>query len=500
MSRFCLAVLLVLTPEQTSKQRRRRPDFEPRPTEARGRKKRSFRLKQDRSGPQSDSACIVTESTMQLSLVRCTKLALLVSLVALLLLPGCRACLPMSDAERAAKEREEVHRQLNSSLLVLPYRGMKTVVRASAVTPPPAQIAEVIKIHNELNEKLSVDQTDFSGQSEQFLNLVTALYRSGSILYKEEEDRYPLLWNVVKAGPLPRSYYGAEVEHLFVGVLDLVLYATAKQKPLIDWVYYEFDRAAAQPSWPVELRALSQLLRGLMFGMGDKHYAAEEELTGYLDSLNKMSAQDRASLYSTQANGVVIGGDQVHKGMLGLGHLGRSFNRFALKRDDAAYADLEAALGILHQLGIDNELTDWGRISLALHKKDYAQADQALEHLASSPFLFEEDREEVKKCAASLSKLDKGFVLFGRTRAQFVVARAVFARLGGVKTLVAVLAILIGPENAARLARPTLLLWGVGSVLAEDVERKGNAAYDQGKQLGQKGVDFLRDKVDKLRD
>ncbi len=426
------------------------------------------------------------------------QLALLLSLVALMLLPGCRACLPLSDAERAAKEREEVHRQLNSSLLVLPYRGMKTVVRASAVTPPPAQIAEVIKIQSELNEKLSVEQPDLSGQSEQFLSLVKAMYRSGSILYKEEEDRYPLLWNAAKAGPLPTSYYGAEVEHLFVGILDLILYATAKQKPLIDWVYYEFDRAAAQPGWPVELRSLAQLMRGLMFGMGNKHYAAEEELTSYLDSLQKMNAKDRAALYSTQANGVVISGDQVHKGMLLLGHLGRSFNRFALDRDDAAYVDLEAALGLLNQLGIDNELTDWGQISLALHKKDYAKAGQALEHLSHSPFLFEEDREEVRKCAASLSKLDKGFVLFGRSRAQFVVARALFARLGGVKTLVTVLVILVGPENAAKLARPTLLLWGVGSVLSEDVQRRGAAAYDQGKQLGQKGVDYLRSKVDQL--
>lgn len=437
---------------------------------------------------------------MQMSKRPLPKLALLLSLFALLLLPGCRACIPLSDAERAQKERDEVHRQLSSSLLVLPYRGMKTVIRASAVNPPPPQIAEVIKIHNDLNEKLSVEQTDFAAQSEQMLSLVAALYRSGSILYKEEEDRYPLLWNVVKAGPLPASYYGAEVEHLFVGVLDLILYVTAKQKPLIDWVYYEFDRSAAQPGWPVELRLLSQLLRGMMFVVGNKHYAAEEELTSYLHSLTKMSADERARLYSTQANGVVVSGDTTHKGLLAIGHLGRSFNRFALERDDAAYADLEAAIGILNQLGIDNELTDWGRISLALHKKDYAQAGQALDHLSQSPFLFEEDRQEVKRCAADLSKLDRGFVLFGRTRAQFVVARALFARLGGVKTLVAVLAILIGPDNAAKLARPTLLLWGIGSVLAEDVERKSGAAYDQGKQLGQKSYDYLRNKVDKLRE
>ena len=42
----------------------------------------------------------------------------------------------------------------------------------------------MIKIHNELNENLKVEQTDFAGQSEQLLNLVSALYRSGSILYK----------------------------------------------------------------------------------------------------------------------------------------------------------------------------------------------------------------------------------------------------------------------------------------------------------------------------
>ena len=203
-----------------------------------------------------------------------------------------------------------------------------------------------------------------------------------------------------------------------------------------------------------------------------------------------MSAEQRARLFSTQASGVVISGETTHKGMLAIGHLGRSFNRFALSRDDAAYADLDAALGILNHFGIDNELTDWERFRSRCTKKDYAQAENCLNICRKVRFCLTMIAKKSKRCAADLSKLDKGFVLFGRTRAQFVVARALFARLGGVKTLVTVLAILVGPDNAAKLARPTLLLWGIGRVLSEDME-KGQRCAATERQTGTKSYDYL---------
>ena len=160
-------------------------------------------------------------------------LALLLLTLGSTLLAGCRACLPQSDAARAAEERKEVHKQLNSSLLVLPYRGIK----------------EVIRLSQEASAQLSIEQTEVVGQSKQLVALASALYHSGAILMKEDEDRYPLIWDVAKAGPLPAAWYGAPAEHLLVGIFDLIVYAAGKQKPLIDWVYYEFDRATPQPGW-----------------------------------------------------------------------------------------------------------------------------------------------------------------------------------------------------------------------------------------------------------
>ena len=424
----------------------------------------------------------------------------LLLLIGATFLSGCRSCLPRSDAERAKEEREEVHQQLNSSLLVLPYRGLKTVLRASALTPPPPQITEVVQILNQVSAELQVERPDLLGQSKQLLSLASAIYRSGAILFREEEDRYPLLWQTAKAGPLPATWYDAQTEHLFVGMLDMLIYVTGRQKPLIDWVYYEFDRAEPQPAWPQELQLLAQQTRGLMFMVGAKHYAAEEEFTGYLETLRKMSAKDIQQLQVTNNASVEITGESYHKGLRAAGHLSRSFNRFALKRDERGYEDLEVALKLVRELGMDNELTDWAELSLALHKKDYPKASQLLTHLAQSPYLTEEERIEVKGCAESMSKLGDGFVLFGRNRALLVVARAALARVGGVKTLLAVFAILIGPERAAKVARPTLLLWGVGTVLAEDAQQKGKETVDKGKQLGQKGYQLLRQQVDKLSD
>ncbi len=413
-------------------------------------------------------------------------------------LAGCRSCLPRSDAERAKEEREEVHQQLNSSLLVLPYRGLKTVLRASSLTPPPPQIAQVVTTLDQVSAELQVEQPDLLGQSKQLLTLASAIYRSGAILFREEEDRYPLLWQTAKAGPLPAFWYDAQTEHLLVGMLDMLIYVTGRQKPLIDWVYYEFDRAAPQPTWPKELRLLSQQTRGLMFILGSKHYAAEEELTGYLETLRTMSAEDQKQLQVTSSGALQIPGESYHKGLRAIGHLSRSFNRFALKRDKRGYEDLEVALKLVRELGVDNELTDWAELSLALHKKDYTQASTLLTHLAQSPYLSEEERTEVRSCADSMSKLGDGFVLFGRDRALLVVARAALARVGGVKALLMAFAIVIGPERTAKIARPTLLLWGVGTVLADDAQQKGKEAVDKSKQLGHKGYQILRQQVDRL--
>ena len=427
-------------------------------------------------------------------------LALLFLMLSSTLLGGCRSCLPISDAERARQEREEVHRTLNSSLLVLPYRGMKTVIRASALEPPPPQIAEVIRLSNEASAQLSIEQTELVGESKRLVALVSALYRSGAILIKEDEDRYPLIWDVAKAGRLPAAWYGAPAEHLFTGILDLIVYAAGKQKPLIDWVYYEFDRATPQPGWPVEMRLAAQLCRGLQFMLGEKHYAAEEELTGYLETLRSMTAAERQQLLAQKTDGTHISGDDYHKGLRALGHATRSFNRFALHRDERGYEDLEAAVQLVQELGLDNELTDWAQISLLLHRKDYSRASQRLDHLAQSPYLTEEERAEVKQCAASMAKLDGGFVLFGRGRAQLVVARAVLARIGGLKTVLAMVAVLLGPERTAKLARPALLLWGTTSILAEDAKRTSSEAVDKGKHLGNRGYQYLRQQVEQLKD
>lgn len=417
-----------------------------------------------------------------------------------LLLPGCSWLHRPTDAERAAKERAEVREELNASYVVMPYRGLKTVIRGGALEPPKPELVELVALSDEIMTQLAAlnaagGQPDYLAEASRIGRLIAALYRAGSILSKEDEDRYPLMWQATKLGPLPATWYDAPAEHALVGTLDLLLHAAARKKPVLDWVYYEFDRAPAQPGWPAELRLLAQQGRGLMYMLGDKHYAAEEELTAYLTTLTGMSAAERAKMSSNLSDG-----ERTHKGMSALGHLSRSLNRFALKRDPGGYDDLEAALKQIRALGIDNELTDWGELTLVLHRGDYARAGQLLEHLAQSPYLSEEERLEVRQCATSMQQLGGGFVLFGRDRAMLVLGRAVLARIGGIQTVLVALAVLIGPERAALVARPVLLLWATGSVMSTDAEAKAHETVDKGRKLGKQGYDFLRDHAKKLKD
>ncbi len=409
----------------------------------------------------------------------------------LLLIPlsGCHK----SDQERAALERAELHARLNKSLALVPYRGAKIVLRASKMQPPPPALVELIKLNASTLAILERPASEFTTEAKQIGVLVVNLLRASAVLSKEDEDRYPLLWNLGTGLPLPPTWYDAGVEHLAVAVAELFVDAATKRDPVVDFMFYELERATPQPQWPAPLRVLTTASRGWMFFLSDKHYAADEEYASYLQAVTALSNTELAWLSTTQTANIAMSAESMRKALLALGYLSRSANRFALDRDAAAYDDLEAGLKTLQSLGVENELTDWGWMTLHIHRGHYEQAAKSVERLAQSPNLTDEDRTAVRACAGSLRKLDKGFVLFGRKRAQLVLLRALAARAGGVEKI---LATLLGPENAAKLYRPLAYLEMIRHEVTASGEL-GQKATDKTKELGQKGYDLIKQRIQK---
>lgn len=415
-------------------------------------------------------------------------------------LGGCRSCLPRSDAERAQTEREAARARLESSLTLVPYRVLKTVLRASKLTPPPPELVELIAQVEALERHKTTAAAAgervgaWAVKTEEVLVLIAGLYRARSILKRADEDRYPLLWQALVGPLLPRPYYDGPAEHLLLATALLATDAALNKDPLTDVLIYELSRAPAQEAWPVELRLWSRAARGLMYLLAGYHYAAEEELTAYLNAVPELGAAAWQRLQSDERHGirhaVVITLFTQTPVLLAAGYLMRAINRFELGRSDPAYDDLEAMLQQLGTAGIDNELSQWAWAMVHIHRKRYDEAAADLLRLGDSPYLPASERAEIRRCSANLRSLNRGFVLFGATRAQLLIASALIARAGGVR---GILIQLLGAEDAAKVYAPLTLLSAVSGQLASEA----HSAAAQGEALGKKGLHFLKQQLNR---
>jgi len=383
--------------------------------------------------------------------------------IALLALAGGLACKDhVPDSVRAQRERDAVRAKLSSSLVLVPWRGMKTVMRAHAVTPPPPKVAELVA----LAEKQRQTPDDLKG----LVVLLGRLYEARSILKDEDEDRYPTLWQAT-APPQPAGY-DAAIEHGILAVAMVLLDASLRREPIAEILFYEVDRATPHPGWPRWLTADLGLVRGAAYLNAGYHYAAEEELTQSLDALGKLGPSERPS-YPEGLPSLQLAG-----------HMLRAWNRLALDRDEPATDDLEAALADCKELGLDNELTDWVGVTVAIRRDRPAEAAQRLLKLSASPYLDDAEKAQIRDYA---TKLDKKRMLFGKGRAQLILVRALVARAGGVEKI---LGRATTPEQASRLMGPLSFLSNVQTKIGssvDDTEAKakslGQSALERAKAL-----------------
>lgn len=406
-------------------------------------------------------------------------------------LGGCRSCLPRSDAERAREEREEAKQRIESSLTLVPYRLLKTVLRARNVTPPPPEFAELAK----QVEALQFQETtiEWAVKTQQVATLIASLYRARALLRTVDEDRFPLLWAALVNATLPMAAYDAPAEHLLLATAMMAIDVALNKDPITEVLLYELSRATAKDSWPPELKLWSQAARGLMYMVSGYHYAAEEELTAYLATVPALGAQALQVLQHDdpqrlQGLPLLMLFAQTPV-LLAAGYLMRAINRFGLGgRSEAAYDDLEAMLHQLGAAGIDNELSQWGWAMVHIHRQHYKEAGVDLDRLAQSPYLSPDDQAEVRSCSQRLSGLNKGFVLFGAQRAQLLILRALIARAGGVLNI---LTKLLGAEQAAQVYAPLAFLTLVANQLQTGVQ----GTVKQGEELGNKGLNFIREQL-----
>ena len=200
------------------------------------------------------------------------------------------------------------------------------------------------------------------------------------------------------------------------------------------------------------MRLATLYARGVTYLQHDFFYAADEELTKYIDDIKTTSKADFAIVAEGFTAAANMDKDQTaRETFLALGYLTRAYNRSKLERDDAATEDLGLALESLDRLGIENELTWWGHAIVWQKRGEYEKSAHALDKLAESPYLEPDVKADLKKVAADMRKNDKKRTWFHQRRTQVAIFRAVLARFGGVEGVVA---IFVGKEKAHRWLGP----------------------------------------------
>jgi hypothetical protein len=406
----------------------------------------------------------------------------------LALMPSC-SCL-MTDAQKAKKEREQVTRELKESLALFPYRFVKLSVRSAKSPNRPPALDGVLQLIDETQKLPDRPATaeEFAKEAATWARLLKATWAARESMMTRDEDEFPTLVERYLGAPLPPPY-DPQLEHLALASFWFLVDSADRGHKVpggTQYVFYELMRAEPQPSWPANARHLALLLRGGSFCATDKHSAAEEELTTAITELEAATPESFGAWRDS------VSQNEMMHGLRATGYFLRAWNRMGLSRDDGAADDLEKGLEELEALGIDNELTQWGWAFVHAQRERPTQAAEQLDKLSKSEHLDATTRKELAQAADDLRKNGKGLPLMLKTRAMLILAQALLARAGGIEHL---LEVALGNDQAQQLLTPLTWLQRAREKLAQSPGQ----ALEQGKALGAKGLEFVKQKAQALQ-
>jgi hypothetical protein len=283
--------------------------------------------------------------------------------------------------------------------------------------------------------------------------------------------------------PLPAPWYDNPAEHLVMAFAVLAIDQADKSDrvPARDIVFYELSRAEPQPAWPETMRAAGRYARGLSFVQHAFHYAAEEELGGYIE---EVVATD-PNKYALGASSEPYPGTKVppwiaaKETLLAAGYFTRAYNRQKLEREEPATDDMVRGLECFEHIGVENELTLWAGAVVYQRKGRYDDSARNLEKLADSEYLDEDAKKEIRAAAVDVKKQSKDQGWFHKERTTVAVTRAVVARLGGAESI---LAFFIGKEEAHSFFAPFEAMSKLREQLRDAAKKEGAVAEEKGKK------------------
>lgn len=343
--------------------------------------------------------------------------------------------------ELAQKERREVEKRWNDSLVTPPYRLLKSFLRSTGERNRPKEF-DVIHFPVSFSDHFSIQE-----MRERFLQLAMLSYSSKELLMKADEDLFPLLWTKISGKPPIYFKYNQNLEHLSLATLWLLTLQILPQDKILspEIVFYELSRIKNSSSDLEAVKLWASFCRGFSFMQNKYFYAADEEFSSFIDAVRELPLTENEEI----ALFLHISPRQVRSGALIGGYFVRAFNRLSLQLVEEATQDMKDGLNELASLGIENELTYFGWAFVHVKQKHYEEASQSLQKLAKSPFLKSEERLEIEELSKRLKSMERSKIpLFTQERGFLLLSQVLLARLGGLEGL---FSRIFGSEQGAQI-------------------------------------------------
>ncbi len=329
-----------------------------------------------------------------------------------------------TDQELLKLDKKALKESL-SSYKIFPYKFVKIAVRSTFTKDKHSEEFQSFKsILNKLSGKLL--SHDISEPKKLSLLDYISIYRDykkmENFIIKTDEDQFPTITdalNMMYGDSISRQrpYYSGEAKEFVQSLEHTVLSTIAIAGKSIGKEISLYECSKTNPDYlpDSEVKTLLHYFRGLLFFEKGLYYLSEDEISRNIKWLENNKGIDLP--YSREIfEWGNLNNEETYKGVHGLNHLFRGFDRLMMNRgidEERALKDFEVFLKDANEIGLENEIIWSIETYLYLKNEQKEKAIASLTKLKTSSLLSSKEKSKIDESIAYLQDRDAESLLNG---------------------------------------------------------------------------------------
>ncbi|TCI94802.1 short-chain dehydrogenase [Tenacibaculum sp. M341] len=329
-----------------------------------------------------------------------------------------------TDQELLKLDKKALKESL-SSYKIFPYKFVKIAVRSTFTEDKHSEEFQSFKSTlNKLSGKLL--SHDISEPKKLSILDYISVYRDykkmENFIIKTDEDQFPTITdalNMMYGDSISRQrpYYSGEAKEFVQSLEHTVLSTIAIAGKSIGKEISLYECSKTNPDYlpDSEIKTLLHYFRGLLFFEKGLYYLSEDEISRNIKWLENNKGIDLP--YSREIfEWGNLNNEETYKGVHGLNHLFRGFDRLMMDREideERALKDFEVFLKDANEIGLENEIIWSVETYLYLKNEQKEKAIASLTKLKTSSLLSSKEKSKIDESIAYLQDRDAESLLNG---------------------------------------------------------------------------------------